>query len=381
MYESGVFGARPQRLPLSIGDPTLVTGATAITSMFELFAFYLQAGLIDVAFLGGAQIDRLGNLNTTVIGDYADPKVRLPGSGGACEIAIHARRILVIMRQAQRSFVRAARLPHLAGTQRRPDPRRRPRLVGQRAHERRDRPRHVRVRRVDRRDDPRYAAPRDHARGRPFEHGVGAEESHRTWGRRCRRPMRSSGSSARSLTRAACTRGEGEPRLPDRKRKPRPHEEPAPPVGVGGARRARARLGRGDPRRPQGEGRAPEGDLRHLRGPPRRGGPTIAPRRTTGSSGDEPRLPTRAGSHPAQGRLGGGGLDHRCAGAALPGRRRGRDRRERRPRGARRDRGGRGATPHARSTSTGRCSRPRRWRPTQRRSRRCCRCTTRGSTR
>ncbi len=105
VYESGVFGARPERLPLSIGDPTLVTGATAITSMYELFAFYLQAGLIDVAFLGGAQIDRFGNLNTTVIGEYASPKVRLPGSGGACEIAIHARQILVIMRQAQRSFV------------------------------------------------------------------------------------------------------------------------------------------------------------------------------------------------------------------------------------------------------------------------------------
>lgn len=105
VYESGVFGARPERLPLSIGDPTLATGATAITSMFELFAFYLQAGLIDVAFLGGAQIDRFGNLNTTVIGDYARPTVRLPGSGGACEIAIHARRILVIMRQAKRSFV------------------------------------------------------------------------------------------------------------------------------------------------------------------------------------------------------------------------------------------------------------------------------------
>jgi glutaconate CoA-transferase, subunit B len=105
VYESGVFGARPERLPLSIGDPTLATGATAITSMFELFAFYLQAGLIDVAFLGGAQIDRFGNLNTTVIGEYAKPTVRLPGSGGACEIAIHAKRILVIMRQAQRSFV------------------------------------------------------------------------------------------------------------------------------------------------------------------------------------------------------------------------------------------------------------------------------------
>ena len=105
VYESGVFGAKPERLPLSIGDPTLATGATAITSMFELFAFYLQAGLIDVAFLGGAQIDRFGNLNTTVIGPYDAPKVRLPGSGGACEIAIHARHILVIMRQAKRSFV------------------------------------------------------------------------------------------------------------------------------------------------------------------------------------------------------------------------------------------------------------------------------------
>jgi glutaconate CoA-transferase subunit B len=105
VYEAGVFGARPARLPLSIGDPTLVSGSTAVTSMFELFAFYLQAGLIDAAFLGGAQIDRYGNLNTTVIGDYANPKIRLPGSGGACEIAIHARRILVIMRQAQRSFV------------------------------------------------------------------------------------------------------------------------------------------------------------------------------------------------------------------------------------------------------------------------------------
>ena len=105
VYESGVFGARPERLPLSIGDPTLATGSTAITSMFELFAYYLQAGLIDVAFLGGAQIDRHGNLNTTVIGSYDEPKVRLPGSGGACEIAIHARRVLVIMRQAQRSFV------------------------------------------------------------------------------------------------------------------------------------------------------------------------------------------------------------------------------------------------------------------------------------
>jgi glutaconate CoA-transferase subunit B len=105
VYEAGVFGARPARLPLSIGDPTIVTGATAATSMFELFAFYLQGGLIDVGFLGAAQIDRFGNINTTVIGDYVHPTTRLPGSGGACEIAINAREVFVIMRQSARSFV------------------------------------------------------------------------------------------------------------------------------------------------------------------------------------------------------------------------------------------------------------------------------------
>ncbi len=105
VYEAGVFGARPARLPLSIGDPTIVTGATAVVSMYELFSFYLQGGLIDVGFLGAAQIDRFGNINTTVIGDYDHPKTRLPGSGGACEIAINARQIFVIMRQSARSFV------------------------------------------------------------------------------------------------------------------------------------------------------------------------------------------------------------------------------------------------------------------------------------
>ena len=105
VYEAGVFGARPARLPLSIGDPTIVTGATAATSMFELFAFYLQGGLIDVGFLGAAQIDRFGNINTTVIGPYGAPTTRLPGSGGACEIAINARQVFVIMRQSRRSFV------------------------------------------------------------------------------------------------------------------------------------------------------------------------------------------------------------------------------------------------------------------------------------
>jgi glutaconate CoA-transferase subunit B len=105
VYEAGVFGARPARLPLSIGDPTIVTGSTAVTSMFELFSFYVQGGLIDVGFLGAAQIDRFGNLNSTVIGDSEHPTTRLPGSGGACEIAINARQVFVIMRQSSRSFV------------------------------------------------------------------------------------------------------------------------------------------------------------------------------------------------------------------------------------------------------------------------------------
>jgi glutaconate CoA-transferase subunit B len=105
VYEAGVFGARPARLPLSIGDPTIVTHATAVTSMFELFGYYLQGGLIDVGFLGAAQIDRHGDLNSTVIGAYESPKTRLPGSGGACEIAQNAKSIFVIMRQSPRSFV------------------------------------------------------------------------------------------------------------------------------------------------------------------------------------------------------------------------------------------------------------------------------------
>jgi len=105
VYEAGVFGARPARLPLSIGDPTIVTGATAVVSMYELFSFYLQGGLVDVGFLGAAQIDKFGNINTTVIGPYDHPTTRLPGSGGACEIAINAREVFVIMRQSARSFV------------------------------------------------------------------------------------------------------------------------------------------------------------------------------------------------------------------------------------------------------------------------------------
>lgn len=104
IYEAGVIGARPARLPLSIGDPTLVSGATAVCSMYDIFAFYLQRGNVDVGFLGGAQIDRFGNINATVIGDYAHPKVRLPGSGGSQEIAAWANRCYIMTPHQKRRF-------------------------------------------------------------------------------------------------------------------------------------------------------------------------------------------------------------------------------------------------------------------------------------
>jgi glutaconate CoA-transferase, subunit B len=105
IYEAGMYGARPARLPLSIGDPTLVTGALSVVSHSDLFGLYLQGGLVEVAMLGGAQIDRYGNLNSTVIGPYEQPKVRLPGSGGACEIATNAQRTFMVMRLKKRAFV------------------------------------------------------------------------------------------------------------------------------------------------------------------------------------------------------------------------------------------------------------------------------------
>ena len=104
IYEAGVIGARPSRLPLSIGDPTLVTRATSVCSMYDIFTLYLQRGNVDVGFLGGAQIDRFGNINATVIGDYAHPKVRLPGSGGSMEIAGWANRCYIITPHQKRRF-------------------------------------------------------------------------------------------------------------------------------------------------------------------------------------------------------------------------------------------------------------------------------------
>ncbi len=104
IYESGAVGAVPERLPVSIGDPALVTGSLMVCGMADVFQLFLQNGRIEVGFLGGAQVDRYANINTTVIGAYERPKVRLPGSGGAAEIAIHARRTLIVAKLSPRAF-------------------------------------------------------------------------------------------------------------------------------------------------------------------------------------------------------------------------------------------------------------------------------------
>jgi glutaconate CoA-transferase subunit B len=105
VYESGTIGAKPQRLPLSIGDGELAETADAVVSVPEIFNYWLQAGRIDVGFLGAAQLDRRADINTTVIGPYEHPSVRLPGAGGAPEIAASARRVVVVVRQSPRTFV------------------------------------------------------------------------------------------------------------------------------------------------------------------------------------------------------------------------------------------------------------------------------------
>jgi glutaconate CoA-transferase, subunit B len=105
IYEAGVIGAEPARLPLSIGDPTLVSGALSVVSMYDIFTLYLQRGNVDVGFLGGAQIDRFGNINATIVGkDYSHPKVRLPGSGGSQEIAAWANRCYIMTPHQIRRF-------------------------------------------------------------------------------------------------------------------------------------------------------------------------------------------------------------------------------------------------------------------------------------
>ena len=105
VYESGCIGAKPRFLPASIGDGVLAEGADAVVGVPEMFSYWLQGGRIDVGLLGAAQIDRFANINTTVIGDYERPRVRLPGAGGAPEIAAGCGEVLVLLRHRRRAFV------------------------------------------------------------------------------------------------------------------------------------------------------------------------------------------------------------------------------------------------------------------------------------
>ncbi len=131
IYEAGAIGAKPDRLPLSIGDGILAATADAVVTVPEIFNYWVQPGRIDVGFLGAAQIDRFGNLNTTVIGDdYDHPKVRLPGAGGAPEIAAACGEVIVIVRQTPRAFVERVDFVTSVGHGRGPGDRERLGLVG-----------------------------------------------------------------------------------------------------------------------------------------------------------------------------------------------------------------------------------------------------------
>lgn len=105
IYESGAIGSKPAFLPLSIGDGELAETADAVVPVAEMFAYWLQGGRIDLGFLGAAQIDRFANIDTTVVGDYQKPKVRLPGAGGAPEIAASCKEVLITLRHSRRAFV------------------------------------------------------------------------------------------------------------------------------------------------------------------------------------------------------------------------------------------------------------------------------------
>ena len=175
VYESGAIGARPQRLPLSIGDDDLAAGAQDLVSVPEMFNYWIGGGRIDVGFLGAAQIDRFGNINTTVIGDYDQPKVRLPGAGGAPEIARSAGRVIVLLRHSPRSFVGELDFITSVGRELDGAHQRRARLGGH------HRPRHPApvVRR--RRARARRPAPRRRARRRPRRPPAGRCASASRW--------------------------------------------------------------------------------------------------------------------------------------------------------------------------------------------------------
>jgi glutaconate CoA-transferase subunit B len=115
IYESGPIDSKPEVLPLSIGDGELAKTATTVVPTSEIFSYWLQGGRVDVGFLGAAQVDKFANINTTVIGDYDRPKVRLPGAGGAPEIAASAKEVLIVLRQSRRTFVEKVEFVTSAG--------------------------------------------------------------------------------------------------------------------------------------------------------------------------------------------------------------------------------------------------------------------------
>ena len=186
IYESGCIGSKPTRLPLSIGDGELAETSDAVVSVPEIFAYWLQAGRIDVGFLGAAQLDRFGNINSTVIGDYGHPTTRLPGAGGAPEIAASAGEVIVIIRQNPRSFVERCDFVTSVGFGRHAGDRQRLGLQGRRTADRHHRPGHPPARPGDLRARPDRPAPRPHRRAGPRGHGLAARASPR----RSRSPRR-----------------------------------------------------------------------------------------------------------------------------------------------------------------------------------------------
>ncbi len=165
IYESGTIDTKPDVLPLSIGDGELCETALTTVSVPEMFRYWLQGGRITVGFLGGAQIDRFANLNTTVVGRYDKPKVRLPGGGGAPEIAANCGEIFITMAMSQRAYRRQARLHHLARPRQRSGQPRRARPDHQGTDPRRHRPLRHGARPRDTRADRRLAPSRRHPRG------------------------------------------------------------------------------------------------------------------------------------------------------------------------------------------------------------------------
>lgn len=131
IYESGAIGAKPRHLPLSIGDGELADTADAVVSVPEIFNYWLQGRRIDIGMLGAAQIDRYANINTTVIGHYGEPAVRLPGAGGAPEIAGSCDKVIVVVRQSPRTFVEVLDFVTSVGFGRGPGDRERLGLPGQ----------------------------------------------------------------------------------------------------------------------------------------------------------------------------------------------------------------------------------------------------------